>query len=364
MPDSCVADDASAGDASLSIALNGAGVLLGSFALAVAGAGACGGAEKGNRGNSFLPHARTLAFASVLLGVPTIAIYFAAGAGSELGCVAALTNSVGPIPVSLISAVAGIVALAADMFCFGGWSRAAVRLDGGPTRPGTWLIARTRALKAAAASLFPAGAGWRARDAAVAASAALVAAFSGSVLAFYDPYLRVPDDASWDVTLGALAVSSVCCGPLLVYLAAVELSTFARTDGNDDKMGGQSREGLQSAAPPDLLEPPTSLDIEGDAAGESAVPLLSKGPGRERRAVALFRFWLLRTLPSLAANLVVFQFFLFLPVYGTEVASERFGLGYSDASAVAWSAVGLTAAAVVFGHKAACTSRRRRSEGM
>lgn len=199
MPDSCVAEDPGASNAMLSIILSGVGVVLASMALVI---------------DPFRPsYARSLSFAAILLGVPTIALFFATGGTSatELSCCVALTNSVGPLPAALLAAVASIVVIVADR------TGVLARCGGGGATSVPSPVTR---------ALFPPGMAWRARDAAVVATTAITVVFSGCVLGLYDPYLRTPEDASWDVTIGALLVSSVLCGPLLVYLSADELTSF------------------------------------------------------------------------------------------------------------------------------------------
>lgn len=315
MPDSCIAEDPGATNANLSIILSGAGVVLATVVLAI------------ERSRAFV---RSLALAAILLGAPTIVLFFATGgvSATELACCVALTNSVGPVPAALLAAVASIALIVADK------SGALVRCGcGGGASSQPPPVER---------ALFPPGMAWRARNAAVVATAAITAVFSGCVLGLYDPYLRTPEDASWDVTIGALLVSSALCGPLLVFLSAEELTNFV--SGMEEQV-------------------PLSLEGSFEDAADAASRLLPlthvTHEGRPSPAQAVFRHWLTRSLPSLLGNLIVFQGFLWLPVYGAEVASEHLGLGYSDASAVAWVSVGLFAMLVVVGQRA--WERRRQS---
>jgi hypothetical protein len=309
MPDSCIAEDPGANSANLSIALNGAGVVLATVALAI---------------ERFRPFVRSSALAAILLGAPTIVLFFATGGvSSELACCVALTNSVGPVPAALLAAAASITLIVADK------SGALVRCGCGGASGQPPPFER---------ALFPPGLAWRARNAAVVATAAITVVFSGCVLGFYDPYLRTPKDASWDVTIGALLVSSALCGPLLVFLSAKELTYFVS--------------GMEEKAP-------LSLEGSSEDAADAALRLLPLTHDGPSPAQAVFRHWLTRSLPSLLGNLIVFQGFLWLPVYGAEVASEHLGLGYSDASAVAWVSVGLFAVLALGGQRA--WERRRQS---
>lgn len=354
MPDSCVSEDPGADNVTLSIAFNGAGVMLGIVTLAIL-------VPLRTYPPTLLPptphptppsHARTAAFAAILLGAPTIVLFYATGgaSGSELGCCVALTNSVGPVPAALLAAVAAVALIAADrtgVFVRCGCGRAASRAGNVPPP-----VSR---------ALFPPGPAWRARDAAVAATAAITVVFSWCVLGLYDPYLRTPEDASWDVTIGALLVSSALCGPLLVFLSAKELSSFVADGGCVGADAEEQRREPLSISGAEQLE-----EVDEDAAAAAAASLLLVLPGEDfavlaepPSATAVFRHWLVRGLPLLLGNLVVFQVFLWLPVYGAEVASEHLGLGYSDASAVAWVSVGLLAAVAMCGQRA--WQRRRRT---
>lgn len=337
MPDSCVAEDSNAKNAVISIALNVAGFVLGIATLIVSSARAFETRDEESIAAFASSHTKTLSIAAILLGVPTIVLFYSTGgSGSELGCVIALINSIGPLPAALIAAIMAFLTVFIELFYNGietGWNKIQYCSS---------FEAFKKISKEAMVSLFPHGAGWRARDCAVSATILLVIAFSGCVLKFFDPFLRIPTDASYDVTLGALAVSSVCCGPLLVFLAANEL-TDAVTNGIEEsnKLIPQGEDSSNDLYHNSLaeMEEQNSLDVSS--------PLLQLK--YDTQIYAVYRHWLVRTLPSIVANLVIFQIFLWIPVYGAEVASENLGLDYSDASLVAWSVVVVSTAVVFIG---------------
>jgi hypothetical protein len=360
MPDSCLAEDPGGSNAAVSTALNGAAAVVGFLILVL-----FRGPESSSPAPESLAHSRTAAFAAVLLGIFTNALAYAAGGGpdqSELGCVIALTNSVGPVPAALLAAIGAVVLLVSSVMATPGGVAAIFR-------PSLWHVNP----RAAAATLFPPGAGWRARDAAVSATAAVTAVFSVCVLAFFDPSLRVPEDASWDVTIGALLVSSVCFGPLLVFLSAVELTSFVNESSKSDDNSAVAaaarltQGGAAKKSPVGGGQPGSSIeDGEEGVTRLLLVPSESSGVGGGGGGLvppsAVYWQWLTRSLPSLVANLAVFQMFLWLPVYGAEVASEHLGLDYSDASLVSWAGVGVLAAVLVGCHRA--WARRRRARGL
>jgi hypothetical protein len=349
MPDSCTAEDPGADGATLAIALNGAGVVLGLATLAIGRVRSLLSPSPAKGWVASIPSwTRTAALASVLLGATAVALFYCTGgaAATELGCCVALSNTVGPVPAAFLAAVAAAALLAVDLsgvFCGGGGGGC----GGGGNAPPP--IRR---------ALFPPGPAWRARDAAVSATAVITAVFSGCVLGLYDPYLRTPEDASWDVTLGAFLVASVLCGPLLVFLSAEELSAFVANGGREGAGEEEKRRGQ--------LPSIGQADEDADADASRLLLLPGEEPGllaATPSALAVLYHWLVRGLPSLLGNLIVFQIFLWLPVYGAEVASEHLGLGYTDASAAAWASVGLIAAVGVCGHRVWDRWRRRRREG-
>lgn len=360
MRDSCLADDPGNGSATVSVALNGLGVVIGLVALTICRllvveineasrddpAHLCGG-----RRSKWVERASSAAVAAILLGGTTVILYFSAGTGTEIGCVIALTNSIGPVPSALLAAGGAIALLVVDLRTVGGR----------PIAESLWASLSNVTLRlwdrTGDGPLFPSGPHWRARDAAVTGTAVVSAIFSGCVMAFYDAYLRVPVDASWDVTIGALAISSVCCGPLLLFLAAKEMSAFAAGGGNVGGGGGHSGRGPRGE---ELLAEVVETSPDGTSA--ASAPLLSSGSAPPA-AAAVLRHWLLHSLPSVIANLVVYQFVLWLPVYGAEVVSEHFGLSYSDASTVAWTAVGLIGVGAVLGTRACAAALRKRRQG-
>jgi hypothetical protein len=338
MPDSCVAEDSNASNAFISITLNGAGIVLGIAALIVSSRARKVVTREEESILSFASsHEKTLSIAAILIGVPTISLFYASGgSGSELGCVVALINSIGPFPAAFISAILAILSEIIEIYVNGfvtGWNDLRCYV----TKEACKSVS-TEAI----ASLFPFGAVWRARDCAITATTLVVVAFSGCVLKFYDPFLRIPTDASYDVTLGALAVSSVCCGPLLVFLAANELTNAVNNGIEESKVFNS--QGDESS---DDLYRNSFSEVEEHNSADVSLPLLQFQ--YDTQVYAVYRHWLVRTLPYIIANLVIFQVFLWVPVYGAEIASEHFGLDYSDSSLVAWSVVLVATAAVFIG---------------
>jgi hypothetical protein len=187
----------------------------------------------------------------------------------------------------------------------------------------------------AARPWFPAGAQWRARDAAVAMTWAPVAVLTYASAAWL-PDLLTPTFVTWGSTVGTLALSSALFGPSCAFYTAIELTKFAAGEAHPSVYEKARRRrprgvGLKASGPDDGAEGVSSRD------GPASEERRRAGPASEERLLAaaedeppaahptptardVWSRWLTFELPIFAANIGGFQVVFWLPAFASDAA--------------------------------------------